>query len=86
MKKTIFCANCQVDTLQEFSSAKNYDGHSEILSKCDCGREIKFPGTLSVGEFKAAIEAHKTNNIGQVKVDETLVDTVHPLLAALETL
>lgn len=74
--KTIFCANCQTETLQNLSLAsKDVLGkplaQPEIVSTCtSCNRQLKFPSTVSAPEFEQLLTDHKDNNQGQEPVDK----------------
>ncbi len=78
VKKNLFCAQCQVETEQSFRVEKE-----ELIAKCGCGREIKFPASMNASELKTAFGAHKKVNIGQVPAANVPIDADHPVLKAL---
>jgi hypothetical protein len=61
MKKTIFCAHCQADTEHAFRAVGQ-----ELIGACPCGREIKFPATLTAAQLRTLISDHRRVNQGQV--------------------
>lgn len=84
MKKNLFCAHCQADTEQDFRVSAS---GVELISRCGCGRELKFPASLSASELRAAFDAHKAANHGQVPVSESPADPAdHPAMKALAEL
>jgi len=74
LTKTIFCANCQEETVHDLSASPS----GEVQATCSvCGRVVKFPVGISREDFDAAIEAHKAANQGQVtqeSIEQNLTD------------
>jgi len=83
MKKSLFCAHCQIETEQDFRVSP--DG-KELLAACACGREIKFPASLDAAGLRAAFASHKAANLGQVPASEIPIGPDHPALKALAEL
>lgn len=83
MRKLLFCANCQKETEQDFALVNNA---AELVATCACGRQLKWPGSLTAGELAEALAAHAAHNVGQVKAltEEELAS--HPLMKHLGTL
>jgi hypothetical protein len=82
MTKSIFCAACQEETEHEVVLVKNNHGHEEAVATCSCGRAIKFPASLTSEELRAAIEAHKVSNTGQLPAGSDQIQPDHPALDA----
>lgn len=84
MKKTVFCAGCQVDTEHDVTVVKNPHGHQEIIFSCGCCRQWKLPADLPKEQLAELIAAHKAHNIGQVPAEADVIPADHPALKALE--
>lgn len=64
MEKSIFNARLQRETIHTLV----VDGNNEIVATCqETGHQLKFPN-VSEEAFNALVEAHKTNNEGQVVI------------------
>ena len=83
MKKSLFCAHCQIETEQDFTVSA--DG-KELIGTCACGRQIKFDSSGTVVDLRAAFAAHKAANLGQVPASEIPIGADHPALKALAEL
>ena len=72
---TLLCTNCQVFT----KHAIVLDGNGEYVTTCsvpNCEHFLKFPGDDN--QLLAHIEVHNSDNLGQVKVD----DSGNPIMSA----
>ncbi len=61
---TVFCANCQAETVQLVTMHGN-----ELIATCTCQRQLKLPPVASA-DLNAWLEEHRDANFGQVKHDE----------------
>ena len=59
----IFCAQCQAVQTHKMSVQQDRNGNREIVATCDCGRALKFPG--SVLDDRAAFDAHLAEHHAQ---------------------
>jgi len=85
MKKNLFCANCQVETEQNFALVKS-GTLVELHATCACGRVIKFAGDLTKEQLKDAMAKHKAHNTGQVPAEADAIPVDHPMLKHLASL
>lgn len=86
MEKTVFCANCQVETVHTVAVVRNSHGYDEVIFTCPCGRQFKLSADLSKEELAAAITAHKAHNLGQVPAESVQIPADHPVLKHLAEL
>lgn len=77
MTKSIFCANCQIETVHTVVLEP-----TEVHAHCVCGRVIKFPPLKNAGALRQMFLDHKTANVGQVKSVPYVPDT--DVLSAIE--
>ena len=67
----VFCAHCQAVTTHKLSVQQDRNGNREIVATCDCGRSLKFHGSLldDRAAFDAHLAEHHAQNSGVVSAE-----------------